>query len=401
MDVSNLLGKVRVINAMGPVTRLGASLIDDEILEAMGAAAKLSVDMGALQGFASEVISRYTGAEAGIVTTGATAGLLMGAAACIARLDPLKMSRLPDTAGMRDEFIVSRAHRNSYDHGVRAAGARLVEVGLPDRLNGSGGRDAELWEYQSAICDRTAGILYLARAESRPTLAQLVRMSHDTDIPVLVDAAAELPPTSNLRRFVHEGADLVVFSGGKALGGPAGTGILCGRRALVGSALLQQLDLDGTYEEWAPPPQLIDKDAITGVPRNGIGRSCKVGKEQIVGLLAALQRFARDDDGNRKSRLAGILNALVTALDDVPRVKVRITEDGNHGGLPVAEVCIHQDPGMADALQIARRLRCGRPAVHVDCSLADRGVLVLVPTCLALSDVEEIGMAFDAAMAER
>src|SRR5689334_56072 len=127
-DICERFGLVRVINAAGPVTRLGASSISEEVVGAMGAAAQCSVDIGELQGRASELISQCTGAEAGIVTSGATAGLLLGAAACIAGSDPLKMSRLPDSTGMRNEFIVSRSHRNSYDHGVRAAGARLIEV---------------------------------------------------------------------------------------------------------------------------------------------------------------------------------------------------------------------------------------------------------------------------------
>jgi D-glucosaminate-6-phosphate ammonia-lyase len=243
-DILKRLGFARVINATGTVTRLGASPMDPEVIAAMSAAAQCSVDIAELQGRASEIIAAATGAEAGIVTSGAMAGLLVGAAACLAGLDPVKMARLPDTEGMRNEFIVSRSHRNSYDHGVRAAGARLVEVGLPDRLTGCGVRDTEAWEFESAIGDRTAGILYLARADSRPLLADVVRVAHAAGVPVLVDAAAELPPAANLRRFIEDGADLVVFSGGKGIGGPSASGILCGRRSLVGSALLQQLDLD-------------------------------------------------------------------------------------------------------------------------------------------------------------
>jgi len=143
IDIFERYGLVRVINATGTATRLGASPMDAEVITAMAAAAQCSVDMGELQGRASELIAKVTGAEAGIVTSGAMAGLLVGAAACMAGLDPVKMSQLPDTTGLRNEFIISRSHRNSYDHGVRAAGARLVEVGLPDRLTGCGVRDTE------------------------------------------------------------------------------------------------------------------------------------------------------------------------------------------------------------------------------------------------------------------
>jgi len=214
IDILERFGFARVINATGTVTRLGASPMHPEVVAAMAAAAQCSVDIADLQARACAVIAQYTGAEAGIVTSGAMGGLLVGTAACIAGLDAVKMARLPDTEGMRNEFIVSRSHRNSYDHGVRAAGARLVEVGLPDRLTGCGVRDTEAWEFESAIGDRTAGILYLARANARPDLAAVVRVAHAAKIPVLVDAAAELPPAANLRRFIDDGADLVAFSGG-------------------------------------------------------------------------------------------------------------------------------------------------------------------------------------------
>jgi L-seryl-tRNA(Ser) seleniumtransferase len=114
-------------------------------------------------------------------------------------------------------------------------------------------------------------------------------------LPVIVDAAAQLPPKANLRRFLELGADLVAFSGGKAIGGPQASGILAGRRDLVGAALVQQLDMDVAPETWTPP-DLVDRDALKGVPHHGLGRGFKAGKEEIVGLLVALERFAAADD---------------------------------------------------------------------------------------------------------
>jgi D-glucosaminate-6-phosphate ammonia-lyase len=398
-DIFEQIGLNPVINAAGTVTRLGASPIDPEVTAAMAAAARCCFDIGELQGRASEVIAQCTGAQAGIVTSGATAGLLLGAAACMTGFDLSKMSALPNTVGMRNEFIVSRSHRNSYDHGVRAAGASLVEVGLPDRLSRCGVRDTEAWEFAAAIGDRTAGILYLARSDARPELADVVRVARAASIPVLVDAAAELPPAANLRRFIEEGADLVAFSGGKAIGGPSGSGILCGRRDLVGAALLQQLDLDYLYEDWEPPAQLIDKDKLAGAPRHGIGRSCKVGKEQIVGLLVALLRFTQEDDAARIRRFTLIAHGLVEALTPLPSVQVRAVADLGHGGIPLVEVVVTPRSNAPDASQIASRLRSATPSVHVDSTDADMGTLVLVPTCLAAEDVAAIGRAFAAAMA--
>ena len=398
-EIFGRFGIARVINATGTVTRLGASSIDAEVVAAMAAAARCSVDIAELQGRASEVISQCTGAEAGIVTSGAMAGLLVGSAACIAGYDPVKMAKLPDTDGMRNEFIVPRGHRNSYDHGVRAAGARLVEVGLPDRLTACGVRDTEVWEIEGAISDRTAGILYLARSDSRPALAEVVRVAHAANVPVLVDAAAELPPASNLRHFIEAGADLVVFSGGKGIGGPSASGILCGRRRLVVSALLQQLDLDYIYEDWQPPANLVDKREFSGVPRHGIGRSCKVGKEQIVGLLTALTRFTGDDDTARNERFAVIADALVDALKHVPTLQVRTVADAAHAGMPLVEILITPKANNPNAAQLAARLRAATPPIHVDSTNADTGALMLVPTCLRVDDASVIGSAFAAAVA--
>jgi L-seryl-tRNA(Ser) seleniumtransferase len=388
----------RVINASGTITRLGASPMDVEVIAAMNAAAQCSVDIAELQARASEVIERYTGAEAGIVTSGAAAGLLVGAAACMAGLDPIKMAKLPDTDGMRNEFIVARSHRNSYDHAVRASGAHLVEVGLPDRSTGCGARDTEAWEMEAAVGERTAGMLYLARADARPDLAALVRVAHAAKVPVLVDAAAELPPASNLHRFIDQGADLVVFSGGKGVGGPSASGILCGRRDLVASALLQQLDLDYVYEDWQPPARLIDKRDLCGVPRHGIGRACKVGKEQIVGLLTALFRFAHDDDQSRNRRLAVIVDSLVHELEKFPCVSVRRVLDVGHGGRPLVEVVVLPGEKGLTASQVDTRLRRGLPSVHVDATNSDTGVLMLVPTCLGAADAAIIGKAFEKAL---
>ncbi len=387
-------GLTRIVNATGTVTRLGASQIAPAVIAAMAAAAECSVDMADLQGRASEVIARCTGAEAGIVTCGAMAGLLVGAAACMTGLDAVKMSRLPDTAGMRNEFVVCRSHRNSYDHGVRAAGARLIEVGLADRLTGCGVRDTEAWEIAGAINERTAGVLYLARANSRPALAAVVRAAHAASVPVLVDAAAELPPAGNLRRYIDDGADLVAFSGGKGIGGPSASGILCGRRSLIGAALVQQLDLDYVYEDWAPPANLIDKPAFAGVPRHGIGRSCKVGKEQIIGLLTALEQFAQEEDGARNRRFAMLADALIASLPKLAGVGVRGITDPAHGNLPLVEVVLEPQAGGMTAVQVAARLRAASPSIHVDATNADGGILLLVPTCLKPQDAALIGNAF-------
>src|SRR5262249_32647737 len=163
------------------------------------------------------------------------------------------------------------------DHAVRTTGATIVEVGLPDRYAGAGVRDAEAWEIADAIGEATACVVYAADPRARPSLREGVNVAHAAGVPVVVDAAAQLPPAATLRPFTAEGADLVAFSGGKAIGGPQATGILCGRRDLIMAVALQQLDLDVLADHWSPPPALIDLAQLRGIPPHGIGRPCKVG----------------------------------------------------------------------------------------------------------------------------
>ena len=378
------LGVATIINAKGPATRLSGGILPDAVAQAMLEASQACVDMAELQACASQVIARVTGAEAGYVTSGAAAGLLLGTAACVTGLDPGRMGRLPDTRGMRNQVVVVRSQRNFYDHAIRGAGVRLVEVGIPDRFSGAGVRDAEAWEIADAITDRTAAVHYVATPWSRPSLAEVIRVAHQAGLPVLVDAAAQLPPVDNLRRFIAEGADLVVFSGGKALRGPQASGILCGRRDLVMAAALQNLDLDVEWALWDPPPSLIDKARLPGAPHHGIGRPCKVGKEEVAGLLTALELFVAEDPALRR---AGWVAALGVLQDRLGTLRGATVEQDGRGEVPVLRLAL---AGSGDALRLLQGLQSGRPAIHADPSRLADGVVLFNPSCLRPGEPEVI-----------
>src|SRR5947199_2268156 len=259
MSIYDEWGLEPIINASGAVTRLGGAPMPQAVLEAFSAAARESVPLDELQAVASRALAEATGAEAGLVTAGAAAGLMLGTAAILTGYDLARMERLPRCEDYPHEFVVAREQRNGYDHAVRAAGARLVEVGFHEVVAGAGVRRVEAWEYGVACGPQTAGVLYVHDADSRPPLTEVVRIAHAHGLPVLVDAAGELPPRSQLRDLIAAGADLVAFSGGKAIRGPQATGILCGRRSLVGAAAVQMLDLDDHPELWEPPEDLIDR----------------------------------------------------------------------------------------------------------------------------------------------
>ena len=398
-NVYERLGVPTIINAKGTATRVSGAPMPPEIASAMQEATQYCVDMAALQGRASELIAEATGAEAGMVSAGASAGLLLGTAACLAGLDPARMNRLPDTTGMRDEAVVVRSQRNFYDHAVRAAGARLVEVGLPDRFSGAGVRDAETWEIDDAIGERTACVFYVAQPSSRPPLAEVAEVAHAKGVPVLVDAAAQLPPARNLRRFLEEGADLVSFSGGKAILGPQGSGFLCGRRELVASALLQNLDQDLFFEQWRPPPALFAGLNLRGLPQHGIGRSCKVGKEQIVALLTALERFVGEDIDSRHRQCFARLHDIASQLaPDIRNGGVRIEENAE-GEEPCLVLQVPSGPGRRNAFDLVLALQDGSPAVHVDPSRVDEGKVVMRALCLRDGDAPIIARRVNEALA--
>ncbi len=375
------LGVPTIINAKGTSTRVSGGIMPQAVAAAMQEATQYCVDMATLQTVASRIIAEVTGAEAGIVTAGAAAGLLTGTAACVAGLDLGRMNRLPDTRGMRDEVVMVRSQRNFYDHAVRAAGVRIVEVGLPDRFSGAGMRDAEAWEIADAIAERTACVLYVAQPQARPSLPEVVEVARAAGVPVLVDAAGELPPKSNLRRFIAEGADLVAFSGGKAILGPQASGILCGRKTLIASAALQTLDMDLTLELWHPPPGLFDGLNLRGLPHHGIGRSAKVGKEQVVAQLVALRRFVDADVDVARTRERRLLQEIVDGLGRGIPARVSIEEDASNSR-PALAIQLDAARSPVSALELVRQLQMGEPGVYADPFRAHDGVVLFTAGCL-------------------
>src|SRR5205823_809230 len=194
-----------VINGSDSVTRLGGAPMPAAVLDAFRLAAGECVPLDTLQGAASHYLAEVTGAEAGIVTSGAAAALLLGTAAILTRFDLGRMEKLPHCEGFPHEFVVAREHRSGYDHAVRAAGARLVEVGFHEVVSGAGVRRVEAWEYGVAFGPQTAGVFYVYDPQSRPPLPEVVARAHARGLPVLVDAAGELPPRSNLRALLATG----------------------------------------------------------------------------------------------------------------------------------------------------------------------------------------------------
>ena len=375
MGIYDDLGLRTVINASGTLTRLGGSRMAPEVLAAMAEAAASFVPIDALQARAGEIIAEVTGAESGYVVTGAAAGLSLGVAACVAGFDVAAMDRLPDTTGLRNEVVVQRGHRNAYDHAIRAVGVRMVEVGY---LGYPGAGGTYPWQIADAISDRTAAIACpILDTPGTVPLREVCAIAHEHGLPVIVDAAAELPPRSNLRRFIAEGADLVVFSGGKAIGGPQASGMLAGRADLIASVALQHQDMDVRDATWSQRDMLAN-GVLRGVPHQGFGRSMKVGREEIVGLLVALQRFVAGSDEADLERMQRLLDPIEQALSDVPGICVTRHLPAAKP-VPSLRVRISGDNAASDAYAVVNRLLDGEPSIAIDQSHAEFGQLAVVP----------------------
>lgn len=381
MSIYQRYGVTPIINASGGVTRLGGAPMPEAVLRAFHDAAGESVSLEQLQAAASRRIAQATGTEAGLVTAGSAAGLTLGTAAILTGYDLSKMERLPHTDGFPHEFVIAREQRSGYDHAVRAAGARLVEVGFNEIVANAGVRRTEAWEYEAAFGPNTAGVVYVFSPTSQPPLAEVVERAHRYRLSVLVDAAGELPPRSNLKAIAATGADLVSFSGGKAIRGPQSTGILCGRRELIGAAAVQMLDMDDHFELWNPPADFIDKTQLGGIPRHGIGRTMKVSKEEIVALLTALDLFASGGYDADRDTSRMLLESIAAQLRDVA-VRCAIVEKPDGESLPLLEIALDEKKLGRTAFDVCRNLRKGSPHVYVGHGRLSQGILVVNPLCL-------------------
>jgi L-seryl-tRNA(Ser) seleniumtransferase len=314
MDIYEKLGVKKVINASAHPTTLGGAIMYPEAVSAMVEASKYSVVMSELHKKAGEIIAKITGAEAGLVTCGAAAAIVLGVAACMTGVDRDKMLQLPDTTGIKNEVMIQKTHINMYTNLVKFTGAKIVRVGTS--------KD----DLEMAINDNTVAILHVAGMDRLGLpLEKVVPIAKKYNIPVLVDAAPDIPPKSNLRRFIVMGADLVAFSGGKALRGPNDTGILCGRRDLIEAAYLNSYE--GMYEYGEPEDYKRILDKYAGM--STIGRTMKVSKEQIVGLIVALQKYMKEDEKEAIKIWAERVKYIANMLKDIPHISVEVFTEEN------------------------------------------------------------------------
>lgn len=383
LEIYEDLGVEPIINVFGPCTALSGALIEPEVADTMAQARQEAVRMDQLQGMAGRIIAEITGAESAYVTAGAAASLTLGTAACLTGLDIDRMEKLPDTTEMPNEVIIARDQRNGYDHAIRAAGARLIEVGMNETHYMSARRVTEAHDYEAAITDRTAAIAYFYWPGTASLFPEVINVAKKHGIPLLVDAAEQVPPVENLRKFTRMGADLVAISGGKSIGGPKSSGILCGRRDLIAAAALQNLDLAiDTFDTFNPPPSLIRKEDLKGLPHNGIGRGLQVGKEEIVGLVTALWLFTKERCIEKSRQGRELLKLIISRLKDIPHVELEIVAGATEENFSTLRVKLNELALGRTAFEVYRELIDGDPSIYTDYTLLSEGVLLINPFTL-------------------
>jgi L-seryl-tRNA(Ser) seleniumtransferase len=359
-DVYADLGLRRVVNAAATLTRLGGSIMPAPVVEAMVRASRSFVDLPELQRRCGERLARLTQNEAAYVSSGAAAGLTLTTAACITGVDREKIARLPNLEGLKNEVVIHRCQRNGYDFAVRQTGVRVVEIGDP------AAGVTEPSELEGAIGERTAAVVYFAGAHFERCalpLRRTVEIAHARGVPVIVDGAAQIPPVSNLWGYTRDaGADLAVFSGGKGLRGPQSSGLIVGRA------------------------DLIEGVRLNGPPNQAIGRPMKVGKEEMIGLVAAVEWYLSQDEPGLIQRYERQVARVVEALGNRPGVTAR-RDFPSEAGQPMPRALVRFDAGTLglDRDEVVRRLHEGDPYVEVANSGGD-GIWVNPQT---LEDGEE------------
>jgi uncharacterized pyridoxal phosphate-dependent enzyme len=331
VDYYEKLGLVPFINAAGTYTILSASTMPDEVQAAVALAAKKPVHLLELHEAAGTYLAQKLRCGGALVTSGASAGLTLGTAACMTLGNKEAIVSIPtDVSGLKNEVIVQKVHRYEYDHAMRNCGARVVEV-------------ETLEQYQNAFTDKTVMTNFFNAVDAPIGREDWVRVAHQHGVPCFNDAAADVPPISNLWNYTQMGFDLVAFSGGKGMRGPQCTGLLLGRKDLIDAARLNNSPNSNT-----------------------VGRGLKVAKEDIIGMVAAVDWFLSQDDAAMEVEFRKRTDRIAEQVKKVPTVEttVFIPAVANH----VPHLLVTYDPARVrtTGLEVLQKMREGKPRIELN-----------------------------------
>lgn len=331
VDYYQKLGITPFINAAGTYTILSASTMPDEVQAAIALAARQPVNLEELLNASGEYLAKRLKCEAALVTSGAAAALVVGTAACVTVGNNSAIVSIPtDMNGLKNEVIIQKTHRYGYDHAVRNSGVRFVEVETLD-------------QYQQAFTDKTVMAHFFNAGEGQISREDWVRVAHQHAVPCFNDAAADVPPISNLWNYTQMGFDLVTFSGGKGLRGPQCTGLLLGRKDLIEAARKNNSPNSNT-----------------------IGRGMKVAKEEIVGLVAAVDWFLSQDDAAMEAEFRRRADRIAGRLKTLPTIETKIFVPAVANHVPHLLITYDQNKIKITGAEVMQKMRQGNPRIELN-----------------------------------
>ena len=344
-DYYDKLGVTKIINAAGTYTALTASIMPPPVQAAVANAARHPVRLAELQQKAGEHIARRLKCEAALVTAGAASALTLGTAACMTVGNRQAVSLLPlEVSGLKNEVIIQKAHRYGYDHAIKNCGIRFVEVESLD-------------QYEKAFTDRSVMCHFFnAAEEGQIGREKWIEVAHRHGVPCFNDAAADVPPISNLWNYTQMGFDLVTFSGGKGLRGPQNAGLLLGRKDLIEAA------------SWSNSPH-----------DETVGRGMKVAKEQIVGMVAAIDWFLEQSDDGMQKEFRRRADRIVSLLKDIPGLTHQVFVPPVANAVPHLVIRYDTAGSRRSPLEVSRMLREGSPSIELNPSTGRKAASAGLP----------------------
>ncbi len=333
VDYYDKLGITKTINAAGTYTYLTGSLMPPSVQAAVAQAAKHPVFLEDLQNAAGQYLAQKLRCEAAMVTAGAASAVTLATAACMTAANGSSTSHaMPtDMSGLKNEVIVQKAHRYDYDHAMRNCGIRFVDV-------------ETLPEYQSAFTRNTAMCFFYNAADGgQISREDWIRVAHAHGVPCLNDAAADVPPISNLWNYTQMGFDLVAFSGGKGIRGPQNAGLLLGKANLIAAATQNNSPND-----------------------DAVGRGMKVAKEQIVGMVAAVDWFLSQSDAEFEAEFRRRADRIAAALKDIPTLTSEVFIPPIANNVPHLVIRYDQQRVKISPKEVAKQLRAGTPSIELN-----------------------------------
>jgi L-seryl-tRNA(Ser) seleniumtransferase len=336
-DYYDKLGVTKIINAAGTYTMLTASIMPPSVQAAVAAAAKHPVRLAELQKNSGEYLAKKLQCEGALVTAGAYSGLVLATAACLMKANKCGILDIPtEVSKMKDEVIIQKGHRYGYDQAVRCCGARFVEVNTMD-------------EYKAAFNDKTVGTLFFnAATKGDISREDWIKVAHEHNIPSMNDAAADMPPIANLWNYTQMGFDLVIFSGGKGIRGPQNAGLLLGKK------------------------DLIDLAVKNNNPFDGVGRGMKVAKEQIIGMVAAVDWLLSQTDESMAAEFTKRADRISAQLKGIPTLKAEIVTPPLANHVPHLHLTYDPEKVKIAPRDVMMELRKGKPSIELNPSTGSR-----------------------------